>query len=70
MVLNELVERIATKQVVTTNELVAHVSDIIGSMQENKTENPECRIRNKSSINNILLIRGFKNKLLSCIFFI
>jgi len=35
MVVNELVERISTNQVVTTPELVAHVTEILGPEQEN-----------------------------------
>lgn len=35
MVVNELVERISTKQVVTTSEIVAQVTEIIGSEQKN-----------------------------------
>ena len=35
MVVNELVERISSNQVVTTSELVAQVTDILGSEQEN-----------------------------------
>ena len=35
MVVNELVERVSTNQVVTTSELVAQVTEILGSEQEN-----------------------------------